>query len=232
MWLPIGQHSRTLPSTAHLCCSISILPPGAARPVVLVIHGGAWRAGNRTEGWRLNPQLARRGYNVVAIEYRFAPEHPFPAALHDVSRAIAWIKANATMLDVDASRIVLFGRSAGGHLALLAAYTLNDPSIRGASSYFGPTDLRWGWNNPASPRVIDFREMLSEFLGGTLDERGTTFDQASPVHFTNTAVPTLLVHGEMDETGVQRARGTPCWIARAERRAARICQAAVGDARM
>jgi acetyl esterase/lipase len=171
----------------------------SGKAVFVVIHGGAWRSGDRLQAPRLNGELARRGYNVVSIDYRLAPAHPFPAALEDVTRAIAWIKDNATLLDVDASRIVLFGRSAGGHLALLAAYTLNDPAIRGAVSYYGPADLRWGWDNPSNPRVIDSRLMLGDFLGGTPAERGSTFDQASPVNFTRSAVPTLLVHGDMDE---------------------------------
>jgi acetyl esterase/lipase len=102
-------------------------------------------------------------------------------------------------MGIDASRIALLGRSAGGHLALLAAYTLNDPAIRGAISFYGPTDLRWGWEHPANKLVIDSRATLNRFLGGTPADSAATYETASPVNYTLQAVPTLLIHGARDE---------------------------------
>lgn len=178
------------------------------RPLVVVIHGGSWRGGDRRQLPKLNSYLADWGYVVVSIDYRLAPAHPYPAALADVTAAVAHLKARAAALGIDSTRIVLLGRSAGGHLALLAAYTRRDPAIRGAVSYYGPTDLRWGWHHPSPPRVYDSRGVLRDFLSGPLGQRGAVYDEASPIRHVasgathpqagNPVVPTLLIHGGRD----------------------------------
>src|SRR6266508_441649 len=94
-----------------------------AAPGVLVIHGGSWQHGDSTQLAPLNRYLAARGYVVAALNYRLLPDHPFPAARDDVLDALAYLKANATALGLDADRLALLGRSAGGQLALLVAYT-------------------------------------------------------------------------------------------------------------
>ncbi len=172
---------------------------GGRAPLVVVIHGGSWRSGDRRQLAGLNGWLADRGYVVASIDYRLAPAHPYPAALQDVGAAIRRLKANAQAYALDTTRIVLLGRSAGAHLALLAAYTMHDPDIRGAVSFYGPTDLRWAWEHPTNPRVIDSRAVLSGFLGGSLESRARLYDEASPVRHVSTSVPTLLIHGGMDE---------------------------------
>jgi acetyl esterase/lipase len=192
---------------------------GTPRPAVVAVHGGSWRGGDRRQLPELNWHLARRGYVVAAIDYRLAPAHTFPAPLDDVHAAVLWLVAQARALDIDTTRIALLGRSAGAHLALLAAYELRNPAIRGVVSLYGPTDLRWGWLHPANPRVIDSRGVLRDFLGGTLAERGPVFDRASPLRFTANAVPTLLIHGQRDDlvrsahadflAAALRARGIP-----------------------
>ncbi|MGQ0814291.1 MAG: alpha/beta fold hydrolase, partial [Gemmatimonadota bacterium] len=168
-------------------------------PLVLVIHGGSWRGGDPTQLPKLNWYLSERGYAVAAISYRLAPAHPFPAALDDVRAAIAFLKARAAALGFDPNRIVLLGRSAGGQLALLTAYTSNDPAIRGAISFYGVTDMRWGWDHPAAPLVLDSRGILRDYLGGSPEQAGAAYDAASPVNFVATATPTLLIHGGRDE---------------------------------
>ncbi len=169
-------------------------------PGVLVIHGGAWRAGDRTQLPALNRYLAARGYLVAALSYRLAPAHRFPAAHEDVEAALAYLKANAAALKLDADRLALVGRSAGGHLALLAAYTLRDPSIRGVVSFYGPADLRYGYAHPANPAVIDTRLVQEQFLGGSPEQAPEAYDAASPILFLGPDTPpTLLIHGGRDE---------------------------------
>ena len=86
------------------------------------------------------------------IEYTLAPATDVPGEVHDVKRALIWLKQNAAAYDINPERIVLIGGSAGGHLALLAAYTPNDPalqpdgstidtSVRAVVSFYGPTDF-------------------------------------------------------------------------------------------
>jgi len=171
-----------------------------SQPLVVVIHGGSWNSGDSTQlGW-LNGYLAARGMAVAAINYRLAPHHVFPAQHEDVLAALGWLKENASRLELDASRIALLGRSAGGQLALLAAYTTRDPAIRAVVSLYAPSDLNWGWNNPTNPWVLDSPKTLSEYLGGTPAQVQERFDAASPIDFVNPgSPPTLLLHGTRDE---------------------------------
>lgn len=175
-------------------------PPGVAAPwpVVVVIHGGGWRSGAPTDLAPLNRWMAGRGYAVAAVSYRLAPDHPFPAALEDVRAAVEYLEADADELGIDPDRIVLLGRSAGGHLALLTAYTSADPAVRGVISFYGPTDLVWAWENPSPEPVYDSRGTLEGFTGGTPEDLRDVYAAASPVSHVAGAIPTLLVHGALD----------------------------------
>lgn len=169
-------------------------------PGVLVIHGGAWQRGTRGEFDGLSRYLAARGLVVASIDYRLAPKWPFPAAPDDVRTAIAFFKAHADQFGLDPNRLVLLGRSAGGQLALLAGYTAHDPAIRGVVSFYGPTDLVYGYEHPADPRVFDSTTMLVRFLGGHLNDRKPAYLAASPIEYVGRSTPpTLLIHGTPDE---------------------------------
>lgn len=169
------------------------------RPIVLVLHGGGWRSGSLTQLPAINHYLAARGHAVAAVGYRLAPRHPFPAAHDDVLAAVAWLKAQAPALGLDPTRVVLLGRSAGGHLALLAAYRAGDPAIRGVVAYYAPTDLVWSWEHPSNPRVFDSPSALRDFLGGDPTARPDAYRDASPLAFVGAAAPpTLLIHGGRD----------------------------------
>lgn len=196
------------------------MPPSLERtpPLVLVIHGGSWSGGDPRQLAALNHVLANRGYAVAAVGYRFAPRHTFPAQVEDVRSALAYLRRHARELNVDAARVVLLGRSAGGQLALLAAYTLRDPSIRGAIAFYAPADLVWGWNNPSPPRVHDSRGVLAAYLGGSLDEARDTYRAASPIAWGADAVPTLLIHGGRDElVSIEHSRRLSAALAAADR---------------
>jgi acetyl esterase/lipase len=137
---------------------------------------------------------------VVAMDYRLAPKSPFPAARDDVLSAIAYLKVYASELNIDPTRIALIGRSAGAQLALLSAYTAHEPSIRGVVSLYGPSDLRFGYENPGPAKVSDTRAAIEAYLGGAPgSDTNKTYYAASPVNFvTPASPPSLLVHGERD----------------------------------
>ncbi len=176
------------------------LAPHSPAPGVMVIHGGSWHSGDNKQFVPFNRYLAARGYVVAAINYRLAPRWPFPAAREDVKAALSYLKANAHALGLDPHRLALLGRSAGGQLALLVAYTAPDPAIRGVVSLYAPIDLRWGYAHPASPRLLDTRGILEGYLGGSPDQAPTAYDAASPLHFVGPeSPPTLLIHGSRDE---------------------------------
>jgi len=173
---------------------------GDSLPLVVTIHGGSWRGGNRHELGALNYYLAARGYAVASLDYRLAPKFPHPAASRDVNAAVQFLKSNAARLQIDRTRIALIGRSAGGQLALLAAYASNDPSIRGAVAFYAASDQNYGYDHPTNPRVINSTEILQNFLAGTPKTVPAAYREASPVNFVGPSTPpTLLIHGVKDE---------------------------------
>jgi acetyl esterase/lipase len=164
-----------------------------------VIHGGSWQGGSSREFLALNQYLAARDYIVFSVNYRLAPKWKFPAGRDDILSAIAYLKVYGKELGLDATRLALLGRSAGGQLALLAAYTANDPSIRGVVSIYGPTDLRYGYEHPAGKKLIDTRGVLETYLGGTPANADDAYFAASPINFvTPASPPTVLIHGMND----------------------------------
>jgi len=94
------------------------LPKGVEQaPLVMFIHGGSWRNGDRNNckvAW-----LAEKGYAVASIEYRVSTEALFPAQIHDCKGALRWLRAHSSKYGYDASKVVVSGSSAGGHLAAL-----------------------------------------------------------------------------------------------------------------
>ena len=169
------------------------------RPLVVVIHGGSWNGGNKSQLPALNRYLAAEGYAVASINYRHAPQWPFAAARDDVFRAIEFLKANAVDFGVDATRIVLIGRSAGAQLALSAAYGEQEPAIRGVVDFYGPTDLVFGYEKPSAPGVMNSRKVLRNYLGGTPAEKPGIYAAASPVNYVAAKTPpTLLIQGLLD----------------------------------
>ena len=177
-------------------------PPYAegSLPVVIMIHGGGWTGGSKRDLPDLNEHLASRGYVVASVEYRLAPRWGFPAAQEDVSAAIRYVKDLEHTHGLDPNRIALVGRSAGGQIALLSAYTTDDPAIRGVVSFYGPFALRWGYANPARPGVVDSSALLETYLGGPPTTHGAQYDAAEPAGFVTSSAPrTLLIQGLRDE---------------------------------
>lgn len=175
----------------------------SAPPLVIVIHGGSWSGGDRTQLPAMNRHLAARGYAVAAIEYRLAPDHVYPAQLDDVRAATNWLRTRHDELGFDPERVVLYGRSAGAHLALLGAYTWRADWVKAVVALYPPADLTWSWHHPSNPLVLNTPETLSAFMGGALDEspeQAERYAEASPYTHTRRALPpTLLIHGGRDE---------------------------------
>src|SRR5215468_11077926 len=96
-------------------------PPGTSGrvPAVVFVHGGRWMRGDPSQASGNALHLARRGIATIAISYRLAPAHRFPAALDDVRRGLRWVRAHAAELGIDPDRIALLGLSAGAHIGLM-----------------------------------------------------------------------------------------------------------------
>lgn len=181
------------------------------RPVVMLIHGGAWSSGSRLTMGGHAMRLAKAGFVAISIDYRLAPAWKFPAQLDDVRRAIGWVCTNGDQFGADTRRMGLFGYSAGGHLACLIG-TLSDeaPATIATTTSF-PTDdpLVAGLIRPlaicAGGPPCDLTAIpanhggLSYFLGGTPAEVPQAYWAASPLtHASAGDVPTLFIHGERD----------------------------------
>lgn len=169
------------------------------RPIVVVLYGGAWRSGETTQGARTSRALAARGYLVVAIDYRHAPRFTFPSQLDDVRRSLALVRDSAAAWRGDSSRIALLGRSAGGHLAELAAFAPGDPPVRAVVALYAPWDLAEGYRDLPEPDPIRVRTVIGNFVGGTPYEQSARYRAASPASYVRAGLPaTLLVYGARD----------------------------------
>ena len=182
-------------------------------PAVIVIHGGSWSGGEKSDFESYDRWLATGGRVVFDVEYRLANSaQRFPAQLADIKCAIAWVKSHAGQYHVDPERLALLGRSAGGQLALLAAYTGNNPtlqpdscdaqdtSVRAVISFYGPTDLAWDYTHPGRPDVIDTPHVLENYLGGSPTSAPQAYASASPTeHVGAQSPPTLFLHGGHDQ---------------------------------
>jgi acetyl esterase/lipase len=169
-------------------------------PCVVMIHGGGWDSGDRSQLPEVNHHLARRGYAVAAVSYRLAPGTVWPGQADDVSAAIAYLKANATELGIDPTRLVLMGRSAGGQLATAVAYGRHDSAVRGAVSFYGPHDQVFAWGFSREDDILNAVKLLRQYLGGSPEEAAEAYRTSSAylIATKENAVPTLMVHGAMD----------------------------------
>jgi acetyl esterase/lipase len=208
-------------------------PATPGRPL-LVIHGGFWAAGEKGEATIASQRLADLGFTVFDAQYRITPQPNWKTATGDVKCAIGWIKQHAQTdeWNVDPKKLALLGRSAGGHLALLAAYAPADPdlpascdagdtSVDAVIALYAPTDLSWGYKYPANRWVTDSRAKMRAFVGGGPDDAGDRYRTLSPLERVTTAAPrTLLAHGGRDQmvphghmgllAARLRAMGVPC----------------------
>lgn len=169
------------------------------RPCVIVIHGGSWSSGDSKQLPALNSYLANRNIHVAAINYRLAPAYQFPAPIEDTKDALAYLKLHAESLEIDTTNFVMLGRSAGGQIALLAAYTFNDPCIKGVVSFYGPADMAWGATIKTNKLVLDVDKVFSEYLGGLINEVPQVYEKSTACNYvTPQSPPTLLIHGPND----------------------------------
>jgi acetyl esterase/lipase len=182
-------------------------------PVIYYIHGGAWTFGDKREQGRpMLHEFVRRGWSVVAINYRLAPKYGWPAQIEDVTRALGWIKKNIASRGGDPERIVVAGGSAGGHLAALLALTANDPtwrpaemrdfedwSVRGCISLYGVLEMMgdpvvWQGRGRGLVRLLEEAVVLKPLVGNE-----DIYRALSPLQrLHEDAPPFLVIHGGND----------------------------------
>jgi acetyl esterase/lipase len=189
---------------------MDLLFPNRAKrpaPAVVYIHGGGWTHGDKS-GSRDRMDLTRlrqRGFLIVLLNYRLAPEFKFPAMIEDVKCAMRHLRANAALYHLDPQRIGVMGESAGGHLSALlgttsnadlwdnvGGYTDQSSAVQAVVDLYGPADL------PAFPHTPGNLATMVEVFG--VDDPADPFlVVASPAaHVTSDAAPMMMIHGDKD----------------------------------
>ena len=183
----------------------------AGAPVLLQIHGGGWLIGNKQQQGRpLMNRMAAHGWVCVAINYRLAPKAKMPAQIVDVKLALAWIRAHIVEYGGDPGLVVVTGGSAGGHLAAMAALTMNDPqyqpgfeaadtSVLASVPLYPPTDLMplFTFRGKRANRVADRTAAL--VFGASISSDPDRYREWSPITLvTPGAVPFLVIQGSAD----------------------------------
>ena len=164
-------------------------------PALLFFHGGGWVIGSRKNMTPYILRAAQAGYVAVAVSYRLAPKHPFPAPVQDAKCAVRWLRANADRYRIDKDHLGAVGYSAGGQLAcLLGSPAGEDRSgrVQAVVSFYGVTDL----SDAKHPLLA---VAIKQYLSGPHNEGKDAAKDASPLHYAGKdSAPTLLIHGDAD----------------------------------
>jgi acetyl esterase/lipase len=172
------------------------LPAGKRMPVVVLVHGGGWRSGFRSEFAPMAVRLAQRGYAAVTVSYRLSGEARYPAAIEDVQAAVRWVRENAERYGLDAKRIALAGGSAGGQIASLAGVTGQGTSavravinIDGLSDFTTELALKYEDDPKKNPSAA------GAWFGGRYAEKKEQWREASPTNYVKQGMPPILFIG-------------------------------------
>jgi len=183
----------------------------ASPPLVVWVHGGAWRAGSKRDV--PHARFTDLGYGVASVDYRLSPVAKFPAQVHDIKAAIRYLRAKADLYGYDPAKIIIAGSSAGGHLAALVGVSNGVKELEGAVggnadqssdvqaivSYYGASNLMTILAQ-SKPVGLKMRPpALQLLLGGLPSEVPELAKLASPVeHVDAKDPPLLLIHGAAD----------------------------------
>jgi acetyl esterase/lipase len=186
-------------------------PNSPPTPVVIFIHGGGWVQGTK-EGSMIRGVLpyVAMGYSVVNVEYRLAAVSLAPAAIEDCRCALRWVVAHAKDYNLDATRIVVAGESAGGHLALTTGmipasagfdrtcFTTSEPHVAAIVDFFGITDIADLLDGPNKKPFPESWPYTVQWLGNQ-PNRADIAKAASPLTYVRAGVPpTISIHGDAD----------------------------------
>jgi acetyl esterase/lipase len=193
-------------------------------PVLVQVHGGGWTIGDKSQqGLILMNRMAARGWVCVAMNYRLAPRHPFPAQIVDVKRAIAWTREHIASYGGDPSYLVITGGSAGGHLAALAALTPKveeyqpgfedaDTTVSACVPFYGVYDMGGLTGDKAAVAMRD-KFLAPRVFRKDPEVHREEFELASPLsHVVPDAPDFFVIHGAHD--GLVSVRQARAFVAR------------------
>ena len=177
------------------------------RPAVIKVHGGTWVTGSRRGLTMWNSWLNKLGYHVFDVDYRMPPPDRWLDEVGDVKCALAWVKAHAAEYNVDTTRLILMGYSAGANLAMLAAYSYEHPDLKPACgdpvtvkcviNLYGPSDMKAIYAATGSGSFVQPR--IRQYIGGSPSEFDERYDLLSPInHISEKSPPTISIYGRKD----------------------------------
>jgi pectinesterase len=182
-----------------------------AGTAIIIIHGGGWRTGNRTQHYPLAQQLANLGYVCFTPEYRLSTEALYPAAVYDIKASIRWAHENAKEYSVDTSKIVVLGFSAGGELAAFIGATNTINKFEGnnncqpeSSSFVHAVidmDGILAFIHPESGEGDDSKRIsaATNWFGYSKTENAALWQEGSPLtHVTKNSPPILFINSGVD----------------------------------
>jgi len=179
-------------------------------PAVLIIHGGGWRSGNRSQHIPLAQKLAAQGYACFTAEYRLSTEALYPAAVHDLKAALRWLRANAKQFNLDTTRIAALGFSAGGELAAFIGTTNKNPQYEGENCHLNISsevqaivdiDGTLSFVHPESGEGNDTRSTSAAtyWFGYPKKDNYALWEEASPLqHVGKNTPPILFLNSSVD----------------------------------
>jgi acetyl esterase/lipase len=199
----------------HIDRSLDVYLPdndGQPAPVILFLHGGAWKLGSRKNLQSGILHQLKRGYALVGVSYSFSQEAHWPRQLFEVKAAVRWLRAHAQQLNIDPSCIILWGISAGGHIASVVGTSNGQASqegdlghpeqsseVQAVIAWYPPTDfLALGNINAFNKR--GFYRTTKKLLGAREEDYVDKAALANPVHYISPATsPFLIQHGSLDQ---------------------------------
>jgi acetyl esterase/lipase len=173
-------------------------------PVVMLVHGGGWRSGDKSQQLSMAQAIASAGFIAATVEYRLSPEALYPAAIYDLKSAVRWMRANSIKYNIDTNRIAILGCSSGGHLASMLGATNFNLKIEGAGNYLSHSsnvqaviniDGILDFTDPAESGKDQDPEKPSVgklWFGYSYKEKPAIWSEASPINYVDENTPPFL----------------------------------------
>lgn len=176
-------------------------------PLLVFIHGGGWKGGDRTDYQIYTIYFAAKGYVTATVSYRLLKDGHYPACAEDITAVVGWFFEHGDEYGYDENRIALIGGSAGAHLATLAAYgwkqgvetavrtdtgLVTTKSVKAVVDIYGPVDL--------TTEYARKHELVTGLIGKSWEEAPELYREASPSNYLDSSdPPTLILHGTSDD---------------------------------
>jgi acetyl esterase/lipase len=180
------------------------------RAAVIIIHGGGWRSGNRTQHYPLAQRLTALGYVCFTPEYRLSTEALYPTAVYDLKSALRWVRNNAKKYDVDPNKIAVLGFSAGGELAVFLGVTAGNEKFEGTECNLKTSSLvnaivdldgTLSFVHPESGEGDDTKRTSAAtyWFGYSKKDNPKLWEEASPLTYVSKhTAPTLFINSSVD----------------------------------